>query len=188
MQGLFCLLKQAKLSCLVLKCQERNSLLARMTASMQRRGCEEPFLVRQVQQLLSDATLQDYTAAFSPGRQSWDGRLEFLSKSPHQTFPLLTVQQDQSAFKAPPRGKRRDVESEKQSPSNDAESAKNNKDRCEETTLAARGVLAKDLSSPVPASPVLEGARGLNVQSPVPPLLNEGFISEQVRKSRWVRV
>lgn len=172
----------------MLKCQERNSLLAQMTAFMHRRGCEEPLLVQQVQQLLSDATLQDYTAAFSPGKQSWEGRLELSSKSHQQTVSTLRVQRDQGAFKAPPRGKLGDVESEKQSPSDDAESAKNNKDFREEMTLVGRGALAKDLSSPVAPSPVLEGARGLNVQSPAPPVLNEGFHSEQVRKSQWVCV
>lgn len=153
-------------------------------AFMHRRGCEEPSLAQQVQQLLSDATLQDYTVAFSPGKQSWDGRLELLSKSHHQTFSMLTAQQDQSAFKARPRGEHGDVESEKQSPFIDADSAKNKKNFSEEITLVARGVLAKDLSSPVAALPVLEGARGLNVQSPVPPVLNKGFNSEQVRKSQ----
>lgn len=168
----------------MLKCQERNSLLAQMAAFMHRRGCEEPLLAQQVQQLLDDATLQDYTTAFSPGKPSWDGRLEFSSKSRHQS--LSAVQRDQSALKAPPPGKQRDVESERQSPSNDAEFAKNN--FSEEMTLVGWRVLAKDLSSPVPTSPVLEGARGLNAQLPVPPMLNEGFNSEQVRKPHWVCV
>lgn len=141
--------------------------------------------MQQVRQLLDDATLQDYTAAFSPGKPSWDGR---LSKSRHQTLPMLTVQRDQSALKAPPPGKQRDVESERQSPSNDAEFAKNNRDFSEEMTLVGRRVLAKDWSSPVPTSPVLEGARGLNAQSSVPLVLNEGFNSEQVRKPQWVCV
>lgn len=161
----------------MLKCQERNSLLAQMTAFMHRRGCEEPSLAQQVQQLLSDAALQDYAAAFSPGRkQSWDGRLDLSSRSHQQLFSTLTVRRDQSAFKAPPGGKRGGVESEKQSPS---------KDFSEEMTLVARGALEKDLSSPAASSPVLQGASGLNVQSPVSLVLNEGFNSEQVRKSKW---
>ncbi|KAK5617149.1 hypothetical protein CRENBAI_011988 [Crenichthys baileyi] len=57
---------KAKLSCLVVKCQERNGLLAEMTKSMHRRGCLEPRLMQQAEHLLRDAALQDYTAAFSP--------------------------------------------------------------------------------------------------------------------------
>lgn len=175
--------KQAKLSCLVVKCQERNSLLAQMTALMHRRGCEEPSLAQQAQQLLTDATLQDYTAAFSPGKQKRDGRPELFSKPRHQTFSMLIAQRDQNAFKARPRGERGDAESEKQSPFNDAEPAKNNKDLSEE-----EGAAVMDLSSPVAASPAPESARGLNAQSPAPPVLNEGLNTEQVRKSQCVCV
>uniref|UniRef100_A0A3Q2CP06 Uncharacterized protein n=1 Tax=Cyprinodon variegatus TaxID=28743 RepID=A0A3Q2CP06_CYPVA len=60
----------AKLSCLVVKCQERNSLLAEMMKSMHRRGCLEPRLTQQAEHLLSDAALQEYTAAFSPKSKS----------------------------------------------------------------------------------------------------------------------
>ncbi|KAF7667605.1 hypothetical protein LDENG_00053290 [Lucifuga dentata] len=58
---------KAKLSCLVVKCQERNSLLAHIMKAMQRQGCVDPTLTQQVEQLLSDAALQDYTATFTPG-------------------------------------------------------------------------------------------------------------------------
>ncbi|XP_015248953.1 PREDICTED: janus kinase and microtubule-interacting protein 1 isoform X2 [Cyprinodon variegatus] len=61
---------KAKLSCLVVKCQERNSLLAEMMKSMHRRGCLEPRLTQQAEHLLSDAALQEYTAAFSPKSKS----------------------------------------------------------------------------------------------------------------------
>ncbi|XP_047209094.1 trichohyalin-like isoform X1 [Girardinichthys multiradiatus] len=57
---------KAKLSCLVVKCQERNGLLAEMMKSMHRRGYLEPRLMQQAEHLLRDAALQDYTAAFSP--------------------------------------------------------------------------------------------------------------------------
>lgn len=132
-------------------------------AFLHRRGCEEPSLAQQVQQLLSDATLEDYAAAFSPGMQSWDGRPGVLSKSHHQIFTMLTVRRDQSALEPRPRRECEGVEIEKQSLSNDA---------------------AKDLSSSVAASPVLEGARGCNLQSPLPQVLDKGFNSEQVRKSQ----
>ncbi|XP_029297079.1 cingulin-like isoform X2 [Cottoperca gobio] len=58
---------KAKLSCLAVKCQERNSLLVQMMKAMHRRGCVDSTLTQQVEQLLSDAALQDYTAAFTPG-------------------------------------------------------------------------------------------------------------------------
>ncbi|AWP12030.1 putative leucine-rich repeat-containing protein DDB G0290503 [Scophthalmus maximus] len=58
---------KAKLSCLVVKCQERNNLLVQMMKVMRRQGCVDSTLKQQVEQLLSDAALQDYTAAFTPG-------------------------------------------------------------------------------------------------------------------------
>uniref|UniRef100_A0A1A7XYL3 RIMS-binding protein 1/2/3 Fn3 domain-containing protein n=1 Tax=Iconisemion striatum TaxID=60296 RepID=A0A1A7XYL3_9TELE len=58
---------KAKLSCLVLKCQQRNSLLVEMMKSMQRQVCVDPRLTQQVKHLLSDAALQEYAAAFTPG-------------------------------------------------------------------------------------------------------------------------
>ncbi|XP_072251772.1 uncharacterized protein jakmip1 isoform X1 [Leuresthes tenuis] len=58
---------KAKLSCLVVKCQERNSLLAQTMKAMHRRGCADAQLTQQVERLLRDAALQDYTAAFAPG-------------------------------------------------------------------------------------------------------------------------
>ncbi|XP_027864769.1 protein MLP1 homolog [Xiphophorus couchianus] len=57
---------KAKLSCLVVKCQERNILLAEMMKSMHRDGSLEPRLTQQAEHLLGDAALQDYAAAFSP--------------------------------------------------------------------------------------------------------------------------
>ncbi|XP_043982290.1 nuclear anchorage protein 1 isoform X1 [Gambusia affinis] len=57
---------KAKLSCLVVKCQERNLLLAEMMKSMHRVDSLEPRLMQQAEHLLSDAALQDYAAAFSP--------------------------------------------------------------------------------------------------------------------------
>ncbi|KAK5864798.1 hypothetical protein PBY51_016011 [Eleginops maclovinus] len=58
---------RAKLSCLVVKCQERNGLLIQMMKDMSRRGCADSTLTLQVEHLLSDAALLDYTAAFTPG-------------------------------------------------------------------------------------------------------------------------
>ncbi|XP_077957312.1 uncharacterized protein LOC120817419 isoform X2 [Gasterosteus aculeatus] len=57
---------KAKLSCLVEKCQERNSLLVQMMRAMRRHDCVDSALAHQVERLLRDATLQNYTAAFTP--------------------------------------------------------------------------------------------------------------------------
>ncbi|KAM3612025.1 uncharacterized protein V6R79_001235 [Siganus canaliculatus] len=61
---------KAKLSCLVVKCQERNTLLLQMMKTMSKQGCADSTLSVQVEQLLSDAALQDYTATFTPGRKT----------------------------------------------------------------------------------------------------------------------
>ncbi|XP_055368420.1 early endosome antigen 1-like isoform X2 [Betta splendens] len=58
---------KAKLLSLVAKCHERNGLLVQMTKAMRRRGCGDPALAQQVERLLRDAALQDYTAAFAAG-------------------------------------------------------------------------------------------------------------------------
>ncbi|XP_018535418.1 uncharacterized protein LOC108885530 isoform X2 [Lates calcarifer] len=58
---------KAKLSCLVAKCQERNNLLVQMMKAMHRHRCVDATLTQQVEELLSDAALQDYTSAFTPG-------------------------------------------------------------------------------------------------------------------------
>ncbi|XP_037316512.2 trichohyalin-like [Pungitius pungitius] len=57
---------KAKLSCLVGKCQERNGVLVQMMKAMQRHDCVDSTLTHQVEQLLRDAALQNYTAAFTP--------------------------------------------------------------------------------------------------------------------------
>ncbi|CAL8264059.1 unnamed protein product [Lota lota] len=57
---------KAKLSCLVLKCQERNSLLVHMMRAMRRQGCVDHALTQQAEDLLNDNALQDYTIAFPP--------------------------------------------------------------------------------------------------------------------------
>ncbi|KAF3838430.1 hypothetical protein F7725_010198 [Dissostichus mawsoni] len=46
---------RAKLSCLVVKCQERNSLLVQMMKDMHRRGCADSTLTLQVERLLMDS-------------------------------------------------------------------------------------------------------------------------------------
>ncbi|KAG7254096.1 hypothetical protein CRUP_030884 [Coryphaenoides rupestris] len=55
---------KAKLSCLVLKCQERNGLLVQLMRAMRRQGCVDHGLSQQAEHLLNDAALQDYTRMF----------------------------------------------------------------------------------------------------------------------------
>uniref|UniRef100_A0A3B3YBL0 Uncharacterized protein n=1 Tax=Poecilia mexicana TaxID=48701 RepID=A0A3B3YBL0_9TELE len=76
----------AKLSCLVVKCQERNILLAEMMKSMHRDGSLEPRLTQQAEHLLSDAALQDYAAAFSP--ESKIRRRDKSLSTPAQLSPV----------------------------------------------------------------------------------------------------
>ncbi|XP_061644707.1 ciliary rootlet coiled-coil protein 2-like [Phyllopteryx taeniolatus] len=58
---------KAKLSCLVLKCQERNSLLAQMTQVLRGHIDVDSTLTQRADELLRDAALLEYTAAFTPG-------------------------------------------------------------------------------------------------------------------------
>ncbi|XP_067374526.1 uncharacterized protein jakmip1 isoform X3 [Channa argus] len=85
---------KAKLSCLVVKCQERNSLLVQMMKAMHRHGCMDSTLTQQVEQLLSDSALQDYTATFTPGKSvntqnhSAGFKAGFISDLPHYSGGL----------------------------------------------------------------------------------------------------
>ncbi|XP_061755759.1 cingulin-like isoform X2 [Nerophis ophidion] len=56
---------KAKLSCLLLKCQERNNLLAQTMRALREHGPVDATLTQQVNQLLADAVLLHYTAAFT---------------------------------------------------------------------------------------------------------------------------
>lgn len=151
---------------------------------MRRQGCEEPALAQQVEQLVSDATLQDYAVTFSPGRQTQDYPPEFISKLQHQIcskIPSLVTQQDQNKFTPQPGVKCGELESEIQTCSNAAESTTNNKGFTGETTSVPTETAMKDSNSSIPVSPVPESARVRGTQSPVLPVLNEGvIITEQV--------
>ncbi|CAL8330520.1 unnamed protein product [Gadus morhua 'NCC'] len=82
---------KAKLSCLVLKCQERNSLLVHMMRAMRRQGYVDPALTQQADDLLSDPALQDYTAAFPPAAPYPDlGHHHHHHLQPHQHTPRAT--------------------------------------------------------------------------------------------------
>ncbi|XP_072288453.1 uncharacterized protein [Eucyclogobius newberryi] len=58
---------KAKLSCLVVKCQERNHALVQMTKIAQKHGCIDYILKQQVEQLLADPALQSYASTFTTG-------------------------------------------------------------------------------------------------------------------------
>ncbi|XP_055015219.1 trichohyalin-like [Boleophthalmus pectinirostris] len=58
---------KAKLSCMVVKCQERNNILVQMTKILQKHGCIDYILKQQVEQLLADPALQSYASTFTTG-------------------------------------------------------------------------------------------------------------------------
>ncbi|XP_051925765.1 coiled-coil domain-containing protein 18-like isoform X2 [Hippocampus zosterae] len=58
---------KAKLSCLVLKCQERNGFLAQVMKDLHRHSVVDSRLRQRADELLRDTVLIDYAAAFAPG-------------------------------------------------------------------------------------------------------------------------
>ncbi|XP_033488899.2 uncharacterized protein LOC144458250 [Epinephelus lanceolatus] len=188
---------KAKLSCLVVKCQERNSLLVQMMKAMHRRGCVDSTLTQQVEQVLSDVALQDYTAAFTPGSNvktqdhTTGFTTEFISKfQDHagrftpQTCMLSTIsppanQQLQNGFTPASGVKCRELKSEKQSSSIITEYTTN----LQEVTPALTGTLKKNATSPVPTSPVQEPDRVQAIPSPVVPASKETSITNTAQLS-----
>ncbi|XP_029507990.2 centromere-associated protein E isoform X2 [Oncorhynchus nerka] len=57
---------KAKLSCLVVKCQQRNSLLVQLMRALRRYGCLDYNLTQEAEDLLNDTALQDYASTFTP--------------------------------------------------------------------------------------------------------------------------
>ncbi|TDH07610.1 hypothetical protein EPR50_G00107940 [Perca flavescens] len=188
---------KAKLSCLVAKCQERNSLLVQMMKAMHRRGCVDSTLTQQVEQLLSDAALQDYTAAFTPGSS---GKTQdygtgftpgFISKfqdyasgfTPDQTCSTISPlvnQQHQNGLTSESGVNCRELKSDKHTSLITAKSTTNREDCSSEVTHAPTGPLKKN--SPVPTSAVDEHARVQATPSPVP-ALKERFINNTAQLS-----
>ncbi|CAI5652240.1 unnamed protein product [Oreochromis niloticus] len=183
---------KAKLSCLVVKCQERNSLLDQMMKILQRQGCMNPYLTQQVEHLLSDAALQEYTAAFTlenntKTRDYASGFTpEFSSKCksctsefmPEWTCPVVStsVKKHQQTGVTPEagvegRGKEMSIVS--------TESPANHQDYGSEFTPVLTGSLKKDANSSVPSSPVQEQATVQASASPVLPP-NEREITDTV--------
>ncbi|XP_051474265.1 uncharacterized protein C4orf50 homolog [Apus apus] len=56
---------KAKLACLIQKCQERNSFIARMYAEFQNRGVVHSAFDEEVKNLVNDMALAEYTVAFT---------------------------------------------------------------------------------------------------------------------------
>ncbi|XP_030595033.1 protein lava lamp-like [Archocentrus centrarchus] len=176
---------KAKLSCLVVKCQERNSLLYQMMKILQRQGFVAPHLTQQVEHLLSDAALQDYTAAFASEsitktRDYTSGFTPvFISKFkgctsefiPDWTSPVVStsVKKQQQTGVTPEAGRGKEIYRVS------TESLTNHQDCSSEFTPVATGSIKKDASSSVPSSPVLEPASIQESSSAVPP--NESEIT-----------
>ncbi|XP_010764195.1 trichohyalin-like isoform X2 [Notothenia coriiceps] len=173
---------RAKLSCLVVKCLERNSLLLQMMKDMHRRGCADSTLTLQVEHLLSDAALNDYTAAFTPGStvktrdHSAGFTPGFISKFQDYTsgltedqscssIPLLVNQLYQNELIPESGVKCRKLKSEKQSTLVTAVA-----DCISEVTPAPTATLKKNANAPV-------HERLQATPSPVVPELKESFKS-----------
>ncbi|XP_076594940.1 uncharacterized protein LOC143325616 [Chaetodon auriga] len=181
---------KAKLSCLVLKCQERNGLLAQMMKAMHRQGCVDSTLTQQVEQLLSDAALQDYTATFAPENNvkirhySSGFTPGFISKFQDYTNGFTPGnQQDQNGFTLESGVKCAELKNEKHTPSVSTESTTNCQDYSSEVTQATTGTLKKNASTAVPASPDQEHASVPAAPSPVVPAPKEGLITNTAHLS-----
>ncbi|XP_070818028.1 platelet binding protein GspB-like [Chaetodon trifascialis] len=181
---------KAKLSCLVLKCQERNGLLAQMMKAMHRQGCVDSTLTQQVEQLLSDAALQDYTAKFTPENgvktchYSSGFTPGFISKFQDYTNRFTPGnQQEQNGFTPESGVKCAELKNEKHAFSVSAESTTNCQDYSSEVTQAATATLKKNANTAVPASPDQEHASVRAAPSPVVPAPKEGLITNTAHLS-----
>lgn len=159
-----------------------------MMKAMHRQGCVDSTLRQQVEQLLSDAALQDYTAAFTPGSNiktrdySTGFTPGFISKfqdytnglTPDQTCSTIPGLVNQNRF-TPESGVK--LKTEKQTSLVTAESTSNRQTRSSELTPAPTGTLKKNANSPVPASPVQEHVSVQTAPSPVGPAKKENSIT-----------
>ncbi|XP_068443699.1 early endosome antigen 1-like [Clinocottus analis] len=186
---------KAKLSCLVVKCQERNRLLVQMMKAMHRHGCVDSTLTCQVEQLLSDAVLQNYTAAFTPcdnvKTQDYTAGFTsgFISKFQDYASVFTT---DQTCSAISPLVKQRHQNGFT------PESRVKCKINCEKhTSLVTTETHCQDCrsevtpapterqkkNSPAPTSPVQEHASVPATPSPVGPALTDRFISNRAQLS-----
>lgn len=137
--------------------------------AMHRQGWAEPELIQQVEYVLSDVALQDYTAAFSPGsitktRGYCAGFTpEFISKLQNYTSaftPDLTCTViHTSANKTQQNGVKLESRFQNSAREKDTESSATTLHHCsDEGTPAAVGTIKKNANSPVPTSAVQEQA------------------------------
>ncbi|XP_051275118.1 protein FAM184A-like isoform X2 [Dicentrarchus labrax] len=185
---------KAKLSCLVFKCQERNNLLVQMMKAMHRQGNADSTLTQQVEQLLSDTALQEYTAAFTPGSNvktrdySTGFTPGFISTFQNyssgltpdwtcSTLPSLVNQQCQNGFASESGVKCRELKREKHTSLVTMDSTKSCQDCSSEVTPSPAETLNKNANSPVPPSPVQVCASVQAAPSCVVSALKEGLIT-----------
>lgn len=163
---------------------------------MHSHGCTDSTLTQQVKLLLSDAALQAYTAAFTPGIKTQDYNSEFttgfISKFQYftnrftsdqtcsTTSPLMNHQQDQNRFTSESGLKCREVKGEKHVSLLATESTTNNEGCTREIRLAPTETLKKNANLPVLASLAQEHASVQATPSPVVPA--------QVRKYKHIYI
>lgn len=162
---------------------------------MHRQGCVDSVLTQQVEKMLSDTALQDYTAAFAPGSvgktQDSSARFipRFISKFHDYTSGLRSDQtctaasspaneQQQNGLTAESTAKK---SSEKYISISTTESSANIQACSGEVSTAATGEIKNNAKSPVPTSPVQENTSV--TATPVPPPLKENLVTDatQVR-------
>lgn len=171
-------------------------MLVQMMKAMHRHGCTDSTLTQQVELLLSDAALQDYTAAFTPGGKTQDYSSEFatgfISKFQYftnrftsdemcsATSPLVNQQQDQNRFTPESGVKCREVQGEKHVSLLPTESTTGNEGCTSEIRLAPTETLKKNANFPVLALLEQEHASVQATPSPVVPA--------QVRKYKHIYI
>lgn len=168
--------------------------------AMRKRGCVDVTLTQQVELLLSDAALQDYTAAFTPvshvkprdySAEFTPGFISnfqdytngFIPDQTCSTTPPLIDQQNQNIFTPEPGVKYKALKREKHTFLVSTESTSSS---CSKVSPGPTGTLKRKANSPVPAFLVLES---VSVQPSPPPdvsTLNESSIptTAQVREFR----
>lgn len=138
-------------------------MLVHMMKVMHQHGCLDSTLTQQIKQLLSDAALQDYTAAFTP-----------VNDSTNRSTPDLTCSVSlSSASKQHQNGSISEVRWKKDGKNAShtaSESTTNLQDSSSEITTAPRGIVKKNANSTVPVSPVQEHTSVSVSPSPEVPL------------------
>ncbi|XP_070994333.1 uncharacterized protein C4orf50-like [Oncorhynchus clarkii lewisi] len=98
---------KAKLSCLVVKCQQRNSLLVQLMRALRRYGCLDYNLTQEAEDLLNDTVLQDYASTFTPpSTAALQENTHLLPPAASQTSAAASAAQELS--KAVSEGSRRE--------------------------------------------------------------------------------